>query len=161
MLALLPTITLVCTSSCNKLEFWSAPEELNSDTPFTLSILETESCPLPPTLDPKKVVIHSYRVRLRGQHKSRVPVNYFYASLLTTDGNRYLAEFPGCPGPLSGPPLAPGETADGFMNFPVPPSKIPEKLVYAPELIGLGLSASTQEVPVRASVHDEDSETTQ
>lgn len=158
MLALLPPFLLLSASGCSKLDLWSAPEELSRDTPFAMSLLETESCPLPEALDPKKVVIHSYRVRVRGHHDGRVPVNYFYASLLTTDGDRYLAEFQGCPGPLNGPPLRPGESADGFINFPVPPSKTPEKLVYAPELIGLSLSESTQEVPVRTSLADKESE---
>ena len=158
MRALSTLFLLISSCGCSNLDLWSDPEELSRDTPFTLSLLETESCPLPEALDPKKVVIHSYRVRVRSHHRGRVPVNYFYASLLTTDGDRYLAEFQGCPGPLNGPPLQPGEAADGFINFPVPPSKTPEKVVYAPELIGLSLSESTQEVPVRSSISDQESE---
>lgn len=104
--------------------------------PYVLSILGAESCALPEGLDPKVVTIVSYNVRLRGQHAQKVPANYFYASLLTTDGSRYLSDFPGCTPLLSGPPVGPGETAQGYLNFPVPPGKTPERLVYAPTLTG-------------------------
>src|SRR5690606_21170119 len=116
-------------SACDGWEFFQSEETIVSDEPYRLSILGTETCPLPEKLDPKKVMILSYRVRLRGQHPLGVPANYFYASLLTTDGSRYLADYAGCSPLLSGPPLLPGQVAEGFLNFPIPPHKSPDKLV--------------------------------
>lgn len=127
---------LLPLTGCDGWEFLQSEEAASSAEPFRLSILSAETCPLPPELDPKEVTIVSYRVRLRGQHPQGVPANYFYASLLATDGSRYLADFPGCSPVLSGPPLLPGEVAEGFLNFPIPPSSSPETLVFSPELTG-------------------------
>lgn len=111
-----------------------------------MSILSTESCPLPAELDPKKVAIHSFRVKLVGVHPQGVPANYFYASLLATDGSRYLADYAGCKPLLSGDPLYPGQVAEGHLNFPLPPSATPEKIVYAPELTGTPAGSPVVEI---------------
>jgi len=79
-----------------------------------------------------------------------VPANYFYASLLTTDGERYLAEYPGCDPVLSGTPLGRGQSGEGFLNFPLPPSKTPEKIVYSPVLID-GEKAPLVELTLRGA----------
>lgn len=128
--------TFPFVAACDGWEIFQSEETPLGSDPYVLSILNTESCPLPEGLDPKVVTILSYNVRLRGQHAQKVPVNYFYASLLTTDGSRYLADFPGCAPLLSGPPVGVGEAAQGYLNFPVPPGKTPERLVYAPTLTG-------------------------
>lgn len=160
MRADLPRFTLLALSllGCDHLETLSGDNAPPANTasgdqeapPFRLELLETESCPLPDGLDPKKVTIHSYRVKLTSELKSGVPANYFYASLLTTDGQRYLAEFSGCSDALNDTPLKKGESIDGYLNFPVPPSKTPETLVYAPKLLELSTAESTLELPVRA-----------
>lgn len=123
-------------AACDGWEVFQSDDAPLGPEPYVFSLLNAESCPLPEGLDPKQVTIVSYNVRLRGQHPQKVPVNYFYASLLTTDGSRYLADFPGCSPLLSGPPVGPGETAQGYLNFPVPPGKAPARLVYSPELTG-------------------------
>lgn len=128
--------TLPCFTACDGWEFFQSDSTPLGEDPYVLSILNVEACPLPEGLDAKRVTILSYNVRLRGQHEHGVPANYFYASLLTTDGSRYLADFPGCEPLLSGPPVGPGDSAQGYLNFPVPPGKTPSKLVYAPTLTG-------------------------
>jgi hypothetical protein len=74
------------------------------------------------------------KVRLSGKYESGVPANYFYASLLSSDGTRYLATAAGCRPLLSGPPLMPGETREGYVNFPAQAKKSADRLSYAPNL---------------------------
>lgn len=127
-------LSLFSFTACDNWELFQSDSTPLDKEPFVVSILNAEACPLPEGLDPKKVMIKSYNVRLSGHLKEGVPANYFYASLLTTDGSRYLADYPGCEPLLSGPPLSSGESAQGYLNFPIPPGKTPDKLVYAPEL---------------------------
>lgn len=137
---------LLLTLSCEGWDLFGSDDTYLGDEPYTLSILSTESCPLPEGLNPRTVMIMSYQVRLRGRHPEKVPANYFYASLLTTDGARYLADFPGCSPVLSASPVKPGEAADGYLNFPIPPGKTPHKLVYAPTLSGKPKGSSLLEI---------------
>jgi len=132
--------------SCEGWDIFGSDDITLGDEPYALSIMSTESCPLPQGLNPKAVAIVSYKVRLRGNHPEKVPANYFYASLLTTDGARYLADYPGCSPVLSTPPVAMGEIADGYLNFPIPPGKTPHKLVYAPALTGTPKGDSLVEI---------------
>lgn len=74
------------------------------------------------------------KVRLTGRYASGVPANYFYASLLSRDGTRYLSAAAGCGPLLSGPPLLPGETREGYANFPLQAKKNARRLSYAPNL---------------------------
>jgi hypothetical protein len=74
------------------------------------------------------------KVRLTGRYESGVPANYFYASLLSRDGTRYLAATAGCRPLLSGPPLLPGESREGYVNFPLQAKKGADRLAYAPNL---------------------------
>jgi hypothetical protein len=141
--------------ACDGWEIFPSDAPALGPEPYVLSILNTESCPLPDGLDPKAVSIVSYNVRLRGQHPQKVPANYFYASLLTSDGSRYLADFPGCAPLLSAPPVGPGQTAQGYLNFPVPPGKVPEKLVYAPELTGSPKGGGVIELLLNQKLPDE------
>ena len=107
-----------------------------TERPFTVTILDTQACPLPEGVDAQAKRILGIKVRLRSHHRGRVPANYFYASLLTTGGARYLAELVGCTPLLSDAPLGPGETAEGYPNFPLPIDATPARLVYAPKLDG-------------------------
>ena len=106
------------------------PEE----APFSVALLETQACPLPPGVDPKQKRILGVKVRVEANHPGRVGANYFYASLLTKGGERYLAELGGCEPTLAHPPLAPGEGAEGFLNFPLPLDESPDRVVYSPNL---------------------------
>lgn len=147
--------TFPLISACDGWEVFQSEEKPLGADPYVLSILHAESCPLPEGLDPKAVTIVSYNVRLLGQHAQKVPANYFYASLLTTDGSRYLADFPGCTPLLSGAPVGPGETAQGYLNFPVPPGKTPEKIVYAPALTGKPRGGALLELPLNPKAPEE------
>ena len=115
-------------------------------SPYSLSILEVTPCPASPEVDTGRVRLVGVKVRIVGHHPRGVPANYFYASLLTTDQNRYLADYAGCSPRLSGKPLAPGEAAEGYLNFPVPVGKVPDKLVYAAALGGQHEGSSTVEL---------------
>ncbi len=150
--SLLLVVALSCLPACDGWEIFQSDETPLGDEPFVLSILNVEACPLPEGLDPKAVTIKSYNVRLRGQLEQGVPANYFYASLLTTDGSRYLADYPGCEPLLSAAPVLPGETAEGYLNFPVPPGKVPDKLVYAPALT---TAEHLVEIPLNSRVPEE------
>jgi len=137
---------MICLLGCDRLR-----DHTNADLtrPFELQLLATESCPLPPHLSAKNVALLSYRVRLSSHRASGVPANYFYATLLTTDGERYLSSFYGCAPLLSADPLSDGEQAEGFLNFSIPPSKIPEKLVYSPLLMLASDSQAVEELLLR------------
>lgn len=74
------------------------------------------------------------KVRLTGRYEGRIPANYFYASLLSRDGTRYLPAPEGCRPLLTGPPLLPGETREGYANFPLSAKKGAHRLAYAPNL---------------------------
>ena len=139
-------LSATCLWGCDGWAIFEQGDPIDKTTPYRLRLLSTESCALPAHLSPKNVTIVSYRVRLEGNLSSKVPANYFYASLLTTDGERYLSSFYGCEPLLAGEPLGPRESTEGFVNFSIPPSKIPEKLVYAPQLLQLSEAASTTEL---------------
>lgn len=89
------------------------------------------------------------KVRLTGRYPSRVPANYFYASLVSRDGERYLPTADGCRPLLSGAPLLPGETREGYANFPIAAKRSAQKLAYAPNL---GKTAGAAELTPSASV---------
>ncbi|GEM_PF-1990023 len=121
--------------SCETWDLFPESKITGSTAPYELTILSAESCPLPPGLDPKEVTIQSYHVRLTGGDPGGVPANYFYASLLSTDGGRYLSGYTGCQPVLSGPPLASGESREAYINFALPPTKTPETLIFSPALL--------------------------
>jgi hypothetical protein len=126
---------------------------------YEILLLDTETCPLPAGLDPADQTIVSYKVKLISAESSGIPVNYFYASLVTTDGQRYLADHPGCTPRLSGPPIFSGESATGYLNFPLPRSKTPEKVEYSPELLTMSAAESRRELqllsPTRPATEEE------
>jgi len=106
----------------------SAPPDL-----YEFELLGVEQCPRPAGADEKRRIV-GVRVRVTGHAEQGIPANYFYASLLTHTGQRYLAEPSGCRPLLSGPPLAPGERSEGFLNFPIPLEQNPERVLYLPNL---------------------------
>jgi hypothetical protein len=116
---------------------------------YRFSLVDTESCPLPKGVDPDKTTIVSYKVRLESADEHGVPVNYFYASLLSTDGSRYLASQEGCAPLLAGTPLRKGQASEGYLNFPLPRAKTPETLVYSPELFDQSGEEAYQELSLR------------
>lgn len=136
---------LACEPPSDSSPEQSAGPALTEKEPYELEVTGARTCPLPSHLDPKNVRIVSYRIRLRGHDPGRVPANYFYASLVTTDGDRYLASYEGCSPLLLADPLKPGEEASGMVNFPIPPSKTPETLTYSPELLNRTSLESTRE----------------
>lgn len=122
-------LALSALTSCQGFEASTAPE-----APYELEIVSTETCSLPSAPgDPPRTVL-GVRVRLTSHTELGLAANYYYGSILTTDGSRYLAELPGCRPVLSSAPLRPSETAEGFLNIPIPPQKKAETLVYLPPI---------------------------
>lgn len=147
---------ILWSTGCGELDALSSKES-RSDKPYTLSILSQQTCPLTDGLDPKKVVILSFRVKLEGRAPQGVPANYFYASLLMEDGERYLAEYAGCHPVLSDDPLPPGESTTGFLNFPVPPSKVAKTLEFAPDILNIERDESMVQLPLSENDLDDES----
>ena len=115
-----------------------------------VTVLDVTACPPPVGFDTARMQLIGVRVEVQGGHPRGVPANFFYGSLLTTDHSRYLAELPGCSPALSHPPLRPGESAQGYLNFPVPLGKSVETLVYAPPLPGRAYGEGAVELALRA-----------
>ena len=131
------------STSCQGLHLFEDEAPLDPSAPYGISILETGSCPLPPGVDAARMRILGLRVRLRAG-RDDVPANFFYASVLTNDENRYLAEHTGCTPVLSGRPLRAGEVREGYLNFPLPLEKSAQTLVYAPLIDGLSEKEQTK-----------------
>lgn len=115
--------------SCQGMGGEPAPNE-----PYSFEILSSEECSLATAGTQPQRTLLGVKVRLRSHNDLGVPANYYYGSVLTKDGARYLAELPGCQPVLSGAPLRKGETAEGFLNFPIPPQKTAETVVYLPAI---------------------------
>lgn len=111
------------------------PSPPAAPAPFQIEVLSTGACEAGASPSEKANRIFGVKVRITGKHSSGVPANYFYGSVLSTRGDRYLAELSGCSPALVGPPLFEGEAREGYLNFPMPPEKRPEILVYSP-LVG-------------------------
>jgi len=96
------------------------------------------------------------KVKLTALAPEGVAANYFYASLISSDGSRYLAELPGCAPALSAPPLFQGETVEGYLNMPLPVNKVAKALVYSPPVGGYPVAARTLEIPLQAALPQDD-----
>ena len=138
-------------SCCDGWEALDGRKPIPEGQPYRLTVLSTDVCPLPEHLDAKNVTLMGYRVRLEGNLDSRVPANYFYAALITSDGERYLSTYYGCSPVLAQEPLREGQLAEGYLNFSLPPGKAPEKLVYSPELLGAKAESALTELALDAS----------
>jgi hypothetical protein len=99
---------------------------------FELELLSTEKCPLVTKPGAPERAALGFKVRVTGRAPEGIAANYFYASVVASDGSRYLAELPGCEPVLTGAPLAPGEAREGYLNIPFPAHKNPRTLVYLP-----------------------------
>jgi hypothetical protein len=84
-----------------------------------------------------------------------VAANYFYASVLASDGSRYLAELPGCEPVLTGAPLGPGETREGYLNIPFPAHKEARTLAYLPPVGNYPAARRAVEMALKAAPEDE------
>lgn len=121
---------LVASASCQP----NGKAEGAGASAYTLEILSTETCSLPSRSGEPARSVLGVKVRLTSHTHLGLAANYFYGSVLTTDGSRYLAELPGCQPVLSAAPLLASESAEGFLNLPVPPQKKAETLVYLPPI---------------------------
>lgn len=127
-----------------------------SASPFELEVTSVTVCEAPadasassqPRVETSGPSTLGVKVRLTGRYPSRVPANYFYASLVNRDGTRYLPTADGCRPLLSGTPLLPGETREGYANFPLAAKKSAQKLAYSPNL---GRTTGSDELPPSAT----------
>lgn len=126
------------------------PKPVTRAKTFELQVLAQEKCPLPSKPGAPERAALGLKVRLTALVPEGVAANYFYASLLSGDGSRYLAELPGCVPALSGVPLLAGETREGYLNIPLPVNKVARTLVYAPPVGGYPVAARTLEIPLQA-----------
>jgi hypothetical protein len=127
-----------------------------SNKAFELEILSTEKCPLPTEPGSPERAALGVKVKLTSRVPDGVAANYFYASVLASDGSRYLAELPGCSPVLSGAPLYSGEARLGYVNIPIPSHKQPEKLVYSPPVGKYPTAERVREVPFARDEEPED-----
>lgn len=106
--------------------------------PFEVEVTSVTFCepaqPAPAQAGSPREGALGVKVRLSSRYESGLPANYFYASLLGRDGTRYLAMTAGCRPLLSGPPLLPGQSREGYVNFPLQAKKSADRLAYAPNL---------------------------
>lgn len=123
---------------------------------FELELLTQEKCPLPSKPGAPERASLGLKVKLTARAPEGVAANYFYASLISSDGARYLAELPGCAPVLSNAPLLPGETAEGYLNIPLPVNKVAKALVYAPPVGQYPVAARTVEIPLQAPLSQDD-----
>src|SRR6187431_49024 len=132
-----PTWLCLCSLGCQP----SAGPESGRAPPFEIEVTSVTLCGAEPSASgtaaagaPVRDGTLGVKVRVTGRYESGVPANYFYASLLGRDGTRYLSAPEGCRPLLSGPPLRPGETREGYVNFPLQAKKGADRLAYAPNL---------------------------
>jgi len=128
-----------------------AEDDSLGEHPYEATLVSIDTCPLPtPSGEPERSVL-GVRIRLTGKTPARVAANYFYASVLTVDGSRYLAGQPGCEPLLAAAPLKPGESAEGYVNVPIPSHKKPDRLQYLPPIDGQAERLRAVELPLDSS----------
>lgn len=140
-----PTTWLcACTLSCCGLgcQAGAGPSD-GAPAPFDVEVLAVTTCEPEraagpaekpgPTLGRSAGGTVGVKVRVTAHYEGGVPANYYYASLLSQGGDRFLATAEGgCRPLLSGPPLRPGESREGYVNFPLESKKGARRLAYAP-----------------------------
>lgn len=101
---------------------------------FELDVVAVRDCEAPAhaPLENDQMLI-GVSVKLRAL-RDQVPQNYFYASLVDSERQRYRASFAGCSPRLVGDPLRQGTTTTGFINFRVPRDAHGLTLEYAPRI---------------------------
>ena len=104
------------------------------DRPFELDVVAVRDCEAPKyaPLENDEMLI-GVKVKLRAL-SAQTPQNYYYASLVDSDEQRYPASFSGCSPRLTGDPLVAGATATGFVNFRLPREAHGLVLEYAPRI---------------------------
>jgi hypothetical protein len=124
----------MCTLGCQA----GASSSGGASAPFEIEVLSVATCepertPAPTDKQPPREGTLGVKVRVTGRYEGGVPANYYYASLLSREGDRYLATAEGgCRPLLSGPPLLPGQSREGYANFPLEAKKGAARLAYAP-----------------------------
>src|SRR5690606_9312691 len=102
--------------------------------PFELDVMTVRDCEAPPhaRLGNDEMLL-GVKVKLRAL-RDQTPQNYFYASLVDSEGRRYPPSFTGCTPRLTGEPLARGMAREGFVNFILPRDARKLTLEYAPRI---------------------------
>jgi len=102
--------------------------------PFELDVVAVRDCepgPYAPLATDEMLI--GVKVKLRAL-RDQTPQNYFYASIVDSDEQRYSPSFTGCSPRLVGDPLAAGATATGFVNFRLPREARGLGFEYAPRI---------------------------
>jgi hypothetical protein len=106
---------------------------------YQMSVEDVAECSLPPPFGARpghrKISID---VVIEGTSDREVPVNPFYATLESHDGDEWDATLAGCKPVLEARRVVRGQKARGLVTFEIPASARRLRLVYAPIVIGGG-----------------------
>lgn len=106
---------------------------------YTLRVLNVQDCHVAPHFAPpagvKKLGVE---VEIAGTTAHEVPVNPFYASVISASGERYEATLAGCSPALSAGRVVEGQVRRGWLTFDVPVAAGALQLSYEPVVIGVG-----------------------
>ncbi|NLE84758.1 MAG: hypothetical protein GX607_00015 [Myxococcales bacterium] len=129
-----------------------APRPAQDGSPFTIQVLGTKECPregstsdAPPPL--------GVELRITGWHPRGTPVNFYYTRLEDGEGRSYDAG-EACEPLLQGPPLLPGQRAQGYVSFSVPAGARGSTLVYEPRLLDASGQSRKQRIEVPLGERD-------
>ncbi len=148
-------LTLGCISLLPACEGWTlldrGKERPRDGRLLTLKVLGTKACDAPPGASSAKLL--GVEVELTSFSPTNVPANFYYATLDDGVRSTYRALPKGCEPVLSGTPLADGQSARGFLTFPVQPlsgeSQRNYRLRYDPHLPQAGTDPKARvEVPL-------------
>jgi hypothetical protein len=76
---------------------------------------------------------------IEGTSNAEVPVNPFYATLVTESGASYESSLAGCKPALRAVRVTKGTTASGWISFEIPQNLAGLKMIYRPVVIGGGV----------------------
>lgn len=118
---------------------------------LTIKVLGTKACDAPAGASSAKLL--GVEVELTSFSATNVPASFYYATLDDGVKSTYRALSTGCEPLLAGSPLAYGQTARGFLTFPVQPlsneSQRNYRLRYDPRLPKAGTDPKARvEVPL-------------
>lgn len=106
---------------------------------YSLRVLNVRDCNVEPHFRPPKGVVKvGVEVEIAGLSPKEVPVNPFYARLVSADGARYEASLAGCQPVLEASRVTEGQTKAGWLTFDVPADASRLRLAYEPVVIGVG-----------------------
>lgn len=131
---LLAALALGCKEQPAPTKPSTSAEVSAGDRPFELDVVAVRDCETPrhAPLENDEMLL-GVKVKLRAR-RDQTPQNYFYASLVDSEGRRYAPSFSGCTPRLVGEPLAATQTATGFVNFRLPRDARGLTLEYAPRI---------------------------